>query len=328
MSTENTVDRGDELISPLANAGKDAAAATAGDDKAGTKDTTAPNAEKEPAKDSLDTGEETPEEKAEREKAEEEARKKANIRIPKFRFDQAQAKAREREAVLLEEIAKLKGGQHATEQQKAVDTRKGDIEKLQDKYEDLILDGKKDEARKVRRQLETMREELVDYQTSIKSDAARRAAVEELTYNAKLASLESNYPVINPDNEAFDEDVANEVGDLLDAFIKKGMKRADALAKAAKYVLGPVKTPEKETKTDAEKVADAAKTLAEARAKAAREKNAEAAGRQPASTAKIGADTDKAGKGGEGGIDIMRLSQDKFAALDAETLSKLRGDLV
>ena len=35
-----------------------------------------------------------------------------------------------------------------------------EIDKLQDKYEDLILDGKKDEARKVRRQVEELRDEL------------------------------------------------------------------------------------------------------------------------------------------------------------------------
>ena len=34
----------------------------------------------------------------------------------------------------------------------------------------------------------------------------------------------------------------------------------------------------------------------------------------------------KAGSGGEHGIDVMRLSQDKFAKLDEETKAKLRGD--
>ena len=34
----------------------------------------------------------------------------------------------------------------------------------------------------------------------------------------------------------------------------------------------------------------------------------------------------KAGKGGEQGIDVMLLSQDKFSKLDEETKAKLRGD--
>lgn len=295
------VDRGDEVKSPLDGAGK-------GDD-AGKDDVV--------EGDKLDEGEETPEERAEREKQEAEEAKKRNIRIPKSRFDEAQAKARAREQALLEEIEKLKGGQQASATQKAVSDMKSKIEELQDKYEDLILDGKKDEARKVRKQVDAMREDLVEYQTSVKSDAARKAAVDELSYNAQLAGFEAKYPALNPEHEDFDEDQTNEVATLLNAFVKSGTKRSEALAKAVKYVLGA--PPE-------QKVSDAAKALAEERAKKAREKAAEADKKQPPSSAKVGLDSDKAGSGGEQGIDVMRLSQDKFSKLDEETKAKLRGD--
>ena len=289
------VDRGDEVKSPLDGAGKEDAVKG----------------------DKLDEGDETPEEKAEREKQEAEEAKKRNIRIPKSRFDEVQAKARQREQALLEEIERLKGGQQASATQKAVSEMRSKIEELQDKYEDLILDGRKDEARKVRKQVDTMREELVEYQTSVKSDAARKAAVDELTYNAQLAGFEAKYPALNPEHEEFDEDQTNEVATLLNAFVKSGTKRAEALAKAVKYVLGA--PPE-------QKVSDAAKALAEERAKKAREKAAEADKKQPPNSAKVGLDSDKAGKGGEQGIDVMRLSQDKFSKLDEETKAKLRGD--
>ena len=289
------MDRGDEVKSPLDGAGKEDVAKG----------------------DKLDEGDETPEEKAEREKQEAEEAKKRNIRIPKSRFDEAQAKARAREQALLEEIERLKGGQQASATQKAVSDMKSKIEELQDKYEDLILDGKKDEARKIRKQVDAMREELVEYQTSVKSDAARKAAVDELSYNAQLAGFEAKYPALNPDHEGFDEDRTNEVATLLNAFVKSGTKRSEALAKAVKYVLGA--PPE-------QKVSDAAKALAEERAKKAREKAAEADKKQPPSSAKVGLDSDKAGKGGEQGIDVMRMSQDKFSKLDEETKARLRGD--
>lgn len=302
--TDTPVDRGDEVKSPLDEAGKGGEADDKGEDGAAKGD-------------KLDEGDETPEEKAEREKQEAEEAKKRNIRIPKSRFDEAQAKARQREQALLEEIEKLKGGQQASATQKAVSDMKSKIEELQDKYEDLILDGKKDEARKIRKQVDAMREELVEYQTSVKSDAARKSAVDELTYNAQLAGFEAKYPALNPEHEDFDEDQTNEVATLLNAFVKSGTKRADALAKAVKYVLGA--PPE-------QKASDAGKVLAEQRAKAAREKAAEADKKQPPNSAKIGLDSDKAGKGGEQGIDVMRLSQDKFSKLDEETKAKLRGD--
>ena len=290
------VDRGDEVKSPLDGAGKDDV--TKGD--------------------KLDEGDETPEEKAERERLEAEEAKKRNIRIPKSRFDEAQAKARQREQALLEEIEKLKGGQQASATQKAVSDMRAKIEELQDKYEDLILDGKKDEARKIRKQVDAMREDLVEYQTSVKSDAARKAAVDELSYNAQLAGFEAKYPALNPEHEDFDEDQTNEVATLLNAFVKSGVKRADALSKAVKYVLG--NPPE-------QKVSDAAKALAEERAKKAREKAAEADKKQPPNSAKVGLDSDKAGgKGGD--VDVLRLSQDKFAKLDEETKAKLRGDSI
>lgn len=298
------VDRGDEVKSPLDTAGMGGEGVDAGKDG-------------EAKGDKLDEGDETPEEKAERERLEAEEAKKRNIRIPKSRFDEAQAKARQREQALLEEIEKLKGGQQASATQRAVSDMRSKIEELQDKYEDLILDGKKDEARKVRKQVDAMREELVEYQTSVKSDAARKAAVDELSYNAQLAGFEAKYPALNPEHEDFDEDQTNEVAALLNAFVKSGTSRPAALAKAVKYVLGA--PPEQKT-------SDAAKTLAEARAKAARAKAAEADKKQPPNNAKVGLDSDRAGSGGEHGIDVMRLSQEKFAKLDEETLSKLRGD--
>lgn len=314
--TGDNVDRGDDFQSPLDNAGKgdkmggddgDAAkGAKDGDDKSGAK------------KD--DEGEETPEEKAERERLEAEEERKKRVRIPKARFDEALGKAKAREQALLDEIEKLKGGQQAAATTKAVSEMRGKIEELQDKYEDLILDGKKEEARKVRRQVDALRDELSEYQTSTKSEAARRAAIEEMSYNAQLAGYEAKYPALNPEHEDFDEDKTDEVATLLNAFVKAGQKRADALAKAIKYVLGnpPAKGDDKD---------DAAKKAADARAAEARRKAAEANKQQPPNGKNVGLDSDKAG-GNKGDVDIMRLSQDKFAKLDEETLSKLRGDEV
>jgi len=280
-------DRGDEVKSPL--------------DTAGVEDDEVKGDKLNP-----DEGEESSEEKTER-----------DIRIPKARFDEAQAKARQREQALLEEIERLKSGQRAAVTQKTIADMRAKIEELQDSYEDLILDGKKDEARKVRKQIDSLRDELIEYQTSIKSDIARQVAIDEVSYNAQLAILESKYPVINPDHEDFDEEKTNEVATLVNALVRSGFKRVDALNKAVKYVLG---SPQEH------KLSDAAKTMAEERARKAREKAAAANSKQPPSMSKVGLDSDKAGVGNALGIDVMRLTQEKFAKLDEETKSKLRGD--
>lgn len=304
------VDRGDDFKSPLDDAGKGDKLDPDGDDK---------------PKDSADLdkeGEETAEEKAERERLEAEEEKRKRIRIPKTRFDEALGKAKQREQALLEEIEKLKGGQHASATAKAVRDMRDKIDELQDKYEDLILDGKKDEARKVRRQVDALREDLTEYQTNTKSEAARRAAIDEMSYNAQLAGYEAKYPALNPEHEDFDEDKTDEVATLLNAFVKAGQKRADALAKAVKYVLGAPPAAGKGGDDDK------AKELADQRAADARKKAAEANKKQPPNGKDVGLDSDKAGGGKGGDVDVLRLSQDKFAKLDEETKAKLRGDTI
>ena len=307
------VDRGDDFKSPLDNAGKGDKLDPDEDDKSKDKGDKA-----DPDKE----GEETAEEKAERERLEAEEEKKKRIRIPKSRFDEALGKAKQREQALLDEIEKLKGGQQASATAKAVKDMRAKIDELQDKYEDLILDGKKDEARKVRRQVDELREDLTEYQTNTKSEAARKAAIDEMSYNAQLAGYEAKYPALNPEHEDFDEDKTDEVATLLNAFVKAGQKRADALAKAVKYVLGA--PPAAGKGGDGDK----SKELADQRAADARKKAAEANKKQPPDGKNVGLDSDKAGGGKGGDVDVLRLSQDKFAKLDEETKAKLRGDTI
>ena len=304
-------DRGDDFKSPLDDAGKGGDKLDPDDKNEGGDGKADPDKE----------GEETEEEKVERLRLEAEEEKKKRIRIPKARFDEALGKAKQREQVLLDEIEKLKGGQHASATAKAVRDMRDEIDKMQDKYEDLILDGRKDEARKVRRHVEALRDELSEYQTNTKSEAARRAAIDEMSYNAQLAGYEAKYPALNPEHEDFDEDKTDEVATLLSAFVKAGQKRADALAKAVKYVLGAPPAAGKGGDDDK------AKELADQRAAEARKKAADANKRQPPDGKNVGLDSDKAGgKGGD--VDVLRLSQDKFAKLDEETKAKLRGDTI
>lgn len=263
-------------------------------------------------------GEETEDEKAEREAAEAAEKKKAQIRIPKARLDEVTAKHRQREQALIEEVNQLKNRLEGGTKQTAVSQQREEIKALEDKYEDLLLDGQKDEARKVRHQISDMREALVEFQTSVKSDAARKAAVDELTYNQRLANLEAQYPELNPDHDEFNEEKTDETVTLLNAFIGQGMKRAEALAKAVKYVFGAAPT-----KTSEEKPLNAVKNQ---RDEDARRKAYEASKKQPSQMSKVGSDSDKKGRGGEAGIDVMNLTQKQFGKLDEETKAKLRGD--
>lgn len=322
-NTDPNVDRGDNLDPKLLD--PKSALADAGKGDAGDK------ADKVDKSDdsNKDPGDETPEEKAEREAAEAAEEAKKRIRIPKHRFDEAVAQARKREQTLLAEIEKLKGDKQDKSVQTDLTKMSNKVEELQDKYEDLILDGKKDEARKIRREIDQLREQLIETKTNLKSDAARKSAVEELRYDSALAAAEAKHPELNPDHPDFNEDTVGEVILLLESFVARGFSRHNALQKAVKYVLGNAKTPDPDdAKGKDAKDAAAAKLAADQRAAEARKKAADADKRQPAGTKGVGLDTDKAGGKLDHGIDVMRLTQEKFNKLDEETLSKLRGDVV
>jgi hypothetical protein len=320
-------DRGDDLIDDGAAAAADAAAKLAEEEAATKAAAEAAAKNEDDGADGAD--DETEEEKAERLAAEEAAQKKSRARIPLSRHEEvlrtAREKAEKREAALVEQIRALQAGRTENQQRTVLKDMTDKIEELQDKYEDLVLDGKRDEARAVRREVTTLQEQVTEYRTATAAAQTRAAAIETLKFEAALASAESDYPQINPDHpDAFDEDLTNEVAELTDSLVKaKKLARHEAFAKAVRYVLGPPKKLDEQAKD-----AKAASDLAAQRAADARKKAADAASKQPADGTKAGKDNDKGGDQGNGEIDVLRLSQEKFAKLDEETKSRMRGDSV
>ena len=262
---------------------------------------------------------ETPEEKAEREKEEAEAAKIKNVRIPKHRVDEMRAKdaanARAREDQLVKEIEQLKAGRQRADTQESVRGHRAKIEELQDKYEEALADGKIDEARAFRKQIDPLRDELFEVQTNAKANAARSATIEELTFNNQLSVVEKDYPMLNPDHIDRDAAKIEEVADMMNAFIAAGTSRVEAMLKAVKYVVGVAK-------------AAAPSAPADKRAEEARRRAADADKRQPASIGNIGANSDKHGTGDPLAVDVVRMSQKQFDKVDDASLARLRGDML
>lgn len=253
------------------------------------------------------------EEKEGEEKEGEEKKERAKY-IPRARFDKALEKAKSREAALQQQIAELQAGKQTAKQTEDLQYIRAEIDELQDKYEDLLLDGKKAEAKALRTQIRAKEEALIDYKSSVTSQAAREQTIEQLKYEQALAKAETDYPELNPDHDDFSPEITEEVADLVESFLARGYRRQSALERAVRYVLG----------TSREKATDREEAKLE-RDKAARQKAADANTKQPQSMAKIGVDSDKAGKS-ERGPDVLRMSQEQFAKLDEETKAKLRGD--
>ena len=119
---------------------------------------------------------------------------------------------------------------------------------------------------------------------------------------------------LDENNAAYDKAATEEVMDLRDAFIIQGFSGADALDKAAKYVIKPtLPTNNEEPKKDVvgEKIVEKKKV-------ANTTKKIEAAESQPP--------TLKGKNKVEKKIDLDVLSSEEFDALPAETLRRMRGD--
>lgn len=304
MPEAATVDRGDDFVATTPALAPTPTPAPA--PKPATVDTEVPE-------DELPLGEdespETPEEKAEREKAEAKAEREKNIRIPKHRLDEVQTKARIREEQLLAQIQALQAQQPREPVENVEDKFQNEIDKLQDQYEDAVMDGQKHSAKELRAKIKGMQDQLFEHKTTVRAEQTRVSTIEELQYNATLANVEGTYPELNPDSAAFDDARTQEVGTLMRALQTQGLSRVQALAQAVRYVMpAPTATTASGSPASA------------SRAEAARAKAASANKAQPAPLGALGKD-DTVEK-----IDVLNMSPTRFAKLTPAERAKLRGD--
>jgi chromosome segregation ATPase len=238
------------------------------------------------------------------------------ITIPKARFDEALKKARERQRELEERLAKAEQ-QHAKETtSEDIQAMQTSIEKLQDEYEDNLMEGELEKARAIRRELNKKQNSLTEARLVQQSQQTGNAAVEQIRYEAKLANLESRFPAINPDSPDYDEATMTEVAELMSAFKAGGLHATAALEKAVHYAL-----------RDDDAVTEDPAIKRSQRAHKQRKKNADAAKKMPPDIAAAGRDSDKGGKG-DGLPDVTKMSPEQFDKLSEAELSKMRGDVL
>lgn len=244
-------------------------------------------------------------------KSEEQGAKDKGITIPKSRFDAAQAKHRAREKELLEQLEAFKSSQKKEQEQEDISTKQVELDTLRDSYEEALIDGDRDEARKIRAQIVKMEQELINHTVTERSNQAREATKEDLRFDKALNEIESNFPHLNPDSDEFDADATTEVAQLMEGLMRSGVDRVTALQRAVKYVAGEPKT------------ADTASALRDKRREEAIDKSKTAAAKQPADL--IGDDHDAAGKVA---ADVKRMSDKAFNSLSEEEMARLRGDIL
>lgn len=240
--------------------------------------------------------------------------------VPKSRMDEVIAERNE----LRREMEALKESQKPA----APAAPAYDFEGKEKQYQDLILDGEAEKASALRSEINQKTRETLSAELAQEVETTITRKNEESALQLAADKLQVDYPQFNEDSSDYDEALTQEVIDLRDAFIIKGERPVDALAKASSFIIKnhdlATASPEEEpTKGLAGKAAPAKKSVDEVSKKRAEvAKKLDAASKQPPELP-----GESSSSHGEKAVDVSTLSEEEFNALPEATLKRLRGDI-
>lgn len=266
---------------------------------------------------------ELPPEKAEEPEEPEEHETKKEQRIPLARHKEILERERAQRAELEAKVAQYEKGKQVAVINDDIAAMETEISKLDKEYLRLLADGELDKAAEAQTKIRAMVRKASDAASDMKVAAAVVQATEGARYNLALERIESAYPILDPDHEDYDERTMARVVKIHSANLHAGMPPAASLQDAVAFVLGDPETKQQERALSVTPRPTQADVAAERR-KAAVGKTMDATRRTPPSTSKVGLDSDKMGT--LTSKDIMRMSQDEFAKIPEDVLSRMRGD--
>lgn len=241
--------------------------------------------------------------------------------IPKERFDEAVKKERSEKEEYQRRLKEFEDRE--AQRNVAADFAEANkvVKDMIKQHTSLLADGDLDKAADLMEKILELKEEIAERKASVKADAAKNAAKEEVRYDALVAKLESDYPQINPDAEEFDKTAVKRVQAYMTGLMQtERMSPSQALKEAVETLLGSTKKSDASNKEKAE-------DLGMRRKENAVKKAMDAKSKQPASTRDVGLDHDKTG----GALDasaVMKMSWDEFVKLPDSKLAEMRGDFV
>jgi hypothetical protein len=278
-------------------------------------------AEVEEADEEVEEVAEQPEEEVAELEEEPEPKPKAKGQtVPKSRMDEVIAERNE----LRREMEALREAQKPA----APAAPAYDFEGKEKQYQELILDGEAEKATALRTEINQKTRETLSAELAQEVETTITRKNEETALQLAADKLQADFPQFNEDSSDYNEALTQEVIDLRDAFIIKGERPVDAMAKASDFVIRnhdlSAPAPEEETSTGlAGKAAPAKKSVDEVSKKRAEvAKKLDAASKQPPELP-----GESSSSHGEKAVDISTLSEEEFNALPEATLKRLRGDI-
>lgn len=231
---------------------------------------------------------------------------------------EAREAAERRAAELEQRLQQQQAQQENVARTEEIETQ---IEGLEEKYQELLLDGNTKEAGQIMRQIRHMERQIATAEAEARATQTTAQALESERIELAIARLEADHPEFNTASESYDPDLVALVLAKQKAYIANGDSPSKAMVKAGEEVA-------KRFLSKAE--ADDAKGLAKAtqndRQKQAVAKALDAQKAQPANMKDVGMDSDSRGE--KGLPDVASMTADEFAALPQATQDRLMGNLV
>ena len=224
--------------------------------------------------------------------------------IPKSRFDE----------VLAKQKALQKQLQEATNPVEKIESvPEYDFSAKEIEYQEHILNGEAEKAAALRSEIREAERKTMLFEVQQQMGQTVQQSTEAVALQNKAIELQAAHPELDENSANYNADLTQEIMDLRDAFMIQGFNGADALDKAAKYVLPPAPVVQ-------EPAADSTSQEVTQRKKVANTNKKLAAAESQPPTMKTGKQKV------EKKVDVSLLSADEFEALPDETLRRMRGD--
>lgn len=232
------------------------------------------NLEDDDESDSESDEDESDEEDSEDEEDEEQEEEK-DIRIPKARFDEAVQKERAKleaaeaqNAKLMEQIERLLQNLNK-DLAPNVEEKLVDIDELETRYANHLLNGETEEAVKVKKEINKENTRIINELVKEAKKSAKEETTQEVSALSEKEKMQnvintafSTYTFLDDKSEDFNEEVVEEINILAAGYkVSKGLSESEALQKAvdkiAKPLLKKVEPAQNKPKTEQRKKAKA-----------------------------------------------------------------------
>lgn len=252
------------------------------------------------------------------------AKKSSDAVIPKARFDEAVRRERERAEAAERELQAIREQQKQYTRGANIEAAIEQVKELRAQQNKALIAGDDAKATELANEIDRLNRLVDNENAEDKTARAKEETREQIRWEMTVDAIYAKYPELNDEGEEFDQDLTDEVADIMAGIARRErLPRSAALLKAVERVMSRRSPP---AATDGDR-----KGLDRApekdRKQAAVAKNLDAASRQPPSSKRVGADSDRHGQTGQLPV-VTEMSFEEFAALPEATRAKLRGDFV